>query len=65
MARSRWYLIKIEKGKLHFISEIPDTSPELTGSVDEDGNITTRGKDIHGYETVYRSEDQGRTWLRQ
>lgn len=62
MARTRWLFAAREGDSLKYISEIPDTSPELSGSVDDKGVITLKGKDINENITESRSEDGGYTW---
>lgn len=62
MARTMWLFAVREGDCLKYISEIPDTSPELSGSSDKRGVITLKGKDINGNITETRSEDGGYTW---
>lgn len=61
-ARSRRFFVDIKDGKIKFISEIPDTSPDISGSVKEDGSILLICKDINGNEKQYKSIDFGKTF---
>lgn len=61
-ARSRWFFVKIEDGDLKFISEIPDTSPDISGSIKKDGSILLICKDINGNEEQYKSTNFGKTF---
>lgn len=61
-ARSRWFFVEINDDKIKFISEIPDTSPDISGSVKEDGSILLVCKDINGNEKQYKSSDFGKTF---
>lgn len=61
-ARSRWFFVEINGGKLSFISEIPDTSPDISGEIDKEGVIFLYNKDINDNEHVYKSEDSGKTF---
>ncbi|WP_277251132.1 hypothetical protein [Peptoniphilus vaginalis] len=61
-ARSRWFLVKISGDKMEFISELEDTSPEASGSMNEDGTIHLEFKDINKNKTTYISKDKGRTF---
>lgn len=58
-ARSRRFFVEINNGKLNFISEVPDTSPDISGEINEDNLIFLYAKDIHGNENVYKSNDSG------
>lgn len=62
-ARSRWIFVEIKDDKINYISEIPDTSPDISGLVEEDGAILLICKDIHGNEVTYKSNDYGKTFL--
>lgn len=61
-ARSRRFFVDIKDGKIKFISEIPDTSPDISGSVKEDGSILLICKDINGNEKQYKSSDFGKNF---
>lgn len=61
-ARSRRFFVDIKDGKIKFISEIPDTSPDISGSVKEDGSILLICKDINGNEKQYKSTNLGKTF---
>ena len=61
-ARSRRFFVDIKDGKIKFISEIPDTSPDISGSVKEDGSILLICKDINGNEKQYKSCDFGKNF---
>ena len=61
-ARSRWFFVEINGGKLSFISEIPDTSPDICGEIDKEGVIFLYTKDINDNEHVYKSDDSGKTF---
>lgn len=60
--RSRWFFVKIEDGDLKFISEIPDTSPDISESIKKDGSILLICKDINGNEEQYKSTNFGETF---
>ncbi|WP_311482406.1 hypothetical protein [uncultured Anaerococcus sp.] len=61
-ARSRWFFVEIKDDKLDFISEIPDTSPDISGLIEGDGPILLICKDINGNEKQYKSIDFGKTY---
>ncbi|MCW6677959.1 hypothetical protein NH286_02170 [Anaerococcus sp. NML200574] len=61
-ARSRWFFIEVIDNKLNFISEIPDTSPEISGEISEDGLILLRCEDVNGNINFYKSDDLGKTF---
>ncbi|WP_277218057.1 hypothetical protein [Peptoniphilus vaginalis] len=61
-ARSHWFLVKISGDKMEFISELEDTSPEASGSMNEDGTIHLEFNDINKNKTTYISKDKGRTF---
>lgn len=61
-ARSRWFFVKIKGDKMNFISELKDTSPEVSGRVDENGNIYLKFTDINKNETSYLSKNGGKTF---
>lgn len=59
---SRWFFVDIKDGKLRFISEIPDTSPGMSGTIEENGAILLVCKDINGNEKQYKSINLGKTF---
>lgn len=61
-ARSRWFFVELKDGKLKFISEIPDTSPDMSGTIDENGSILLVCKDINGNEKQYKSTNLGKSF---
>lgn len=61
-ARSRWFFVEINGGKLSFISEVSDTSPDIIGEINKEGMIFLHTKDINSNEYVYKSEDSGKTF---
>ncbi|WP_106460099.1 hypothetical protein [Anaerococcus sp. Marseille-P3915] len=61
-ARSRWFFIEVIDNKLNFISEIPDTNPEISGEISEDGLILLRCEDVNGNINFYKSDDLGKTF---
>lgn len=61
-ARSRWFFVEVTDNKLNFISEIPDTSPEISGEISDDGLILLRCEDLNGNINFYKSEDLGKTF---
>lgn len=61
-ARSRWFFVEINRGYLNFISEIPDTSPDISGEIDKKGVIFLSTKDINDNEHVYKSDDSGKSF---
>lgn len=62
-ARSRWIFVEIKDEKINYISEIPDTSPDISGLVEDNGAILLVCKDIHGNEVTYKSNDSGKTFV--
>lgn len=62
MARIFWYFIKIENKRIVFISEAPDTAPNVEGKIDLDGRIYLKFTDINNNQTYYESTNQGNTW---
>lgn len=62
-ARSRWIFVEIKHEKINYISEIPDTSPNISGLVEDNGAILLVCKDIHGNEVTYKSNDSGKTFV--
>ena len=61
-ARSRWFFVKIKGDKMNFISELEETSPEVSGRADEKGNIYLKFTDVNKNETNYISRDGGKTF---
>ncbi|MFR7760732.1 MAG: hypothetical protein ACLU1X_07165 [Peptoniphilus grossensis] len=61
-ARSRWFFVKIVGDDMTFISELEETSPEVSGRVDENGIIYLKFRDINKNETSYISRDGGKTF---
>lgn len=62
-ARSGWIFVEIKDEKINYISEIPDTSPNISGLVEDNGAILLVCKDIHGNEVTYKSNDSGKTFV--
>ena len=61
-ARSRWFFVKIVGDDMTFISELEETSPGVSGSLDDSGNIFLKFTDVNKNETHYISRDGGRTF---
>lgn len=61
-ARSRWFFVKIVGDDMIFISELEETSPGVSGSLDDSGNIFLKFTDVNKNETHYISRDGGRTF---
>lgn len=61
-ARSRWFFVKIVGDDMTFISELEETSPGVSGSLDENGIIYLKFTDINKNETHYISRDGGKTF---
>ena len=61
-ARSRWFFVKIIGDDMNFISELEETSPGVSGRVDEKGNIYLNFIDINKNESHYLSRDGGKTF---
>lgn len=61
-ARSRWFFVKIRGDDMTFISELEETSPGVSGRVDEKGNIYLNFTDVSKNETSYLSRDGGKTF---
>ncbi len=61
-ARSRWFFVKIRGDDMTFISELEETSPGVSGRVDEKGNIYLNFTDVNKNETSYLSRDGGKTF---
>ncbi len=62
-ARSRCFFVEIINNKLNLISELPDTSPDISGKIVDDGSILLICKDINGNLKKYRSVDAGKTFV--
>lgn len=61
-ARSRWFFVKIRGDDMTFISELEETSPGVSGSLDDMGNIYLKFTDVNKNETHYISRDGGKTF---
>lgn len=61
-ARSRWFLVKISGGKMEFISELEETSPEVVGRMDDEGLIHLDFEDINNNKSNYISRNNGKTF---
>lgn len=61
-ARSRWFFVKILGDEMKFISELEETSPGVSGKVDENGNIYLKFTDVNKNEIKYISKDGGKTF---
>lgn len=61
-ARSRWFFVKILGDEMKFISELEETSPGISGKIDEKGNIYLKFTDVNKNETHYISKDVGKTF---
>lgn len=61
-ARSRWFFVKIKGNDMNFISELEETSPGVSGRVDEKGNIYLNFTDVSKNESHYISRDGGKTF---
>lgn len=61
-ARSRWFFVKIKGHDMTFISELEETSPGVSGRVDDKGNIYLKFTDVNKNETSYLSRDGGKTF---
>lgn len=61
-ARSRWFFVKIRGDDMDFISELEETSPGVSGSLDEKGNIYLKFTDVNKNESHYISRDGGKTF---
>lgn len=62
-ARSRWFFVEIINNEFNLISELPDTSPDISGEIVDDGSILLICKDINGNLKKYRSVDAGKTFV--
>ncbi len=61
-ARSHWFFVKISGDKIKFLSELEETSPKVSGSIDEDGVIHLEFEDINNNKSNYISRDKGKTF---
>lgn len=61
MARSLWYFVEVSNNDMVFISEIPDTSPNIEAKIEKE-KIVLRCEDVHGNIKFYESIDNGKTW---
>lgn len=61
-ARSRWFFVKISGDKIKFLSELEETSPKVSGRMDEDGFIHLDFEDINNNKNKYISKDKGKTF---
>lgn len=61
-ARSRWFFVKIRGDDMTFISELEETSPGVSGRVDDSGDIYLKFTDVNKNETHYISRDGGKTF---
>lgn len=61
-ARSRWFFVKIRGDDMTFISELEETSPGVSGSLDDKGNIYLNFTDVNKNESHYISRDGGKTF---
>lgn len=61
-ARSRWFFVKILGDEMKFISELEETSPGVSGKIDENGNIYLKFTDVNKNEIKYISKDGGKTF---
>lgn len=61
-ARSRWFFVEIKDAKLNFISEVTDTSPDISGEMNKEDVIILHTRDINGNEHFYESDDYGMTF---
>ena len=62
MARSFWYFVRIEDNRMIYISEAPDTDPNVEGKIDYEGIIHLTFTDINNNQTKYESINNGKTW---
>ena len=61
-ARSRWFLVKISDDKMEFLSELEETSPKVSGRMDDEGLIHLEFNDINNNKFNYISRDKGKTF---
>ncbi|WP_282925713.1 hypothetical protein [Helcococcus kunzii] len=63
VASSLWYFVEKVDNKIIFISELPDSSPQVEGKIDSKEIIHLTFKDIHDNITKYKSSDKGKNWV--
>ncbi|MDU6743442.1 hypothetical protein [Peptoniphilus harei] len=61
-ARSRWFFVKISEDKMKFISELEETSPKVSGRMDDEGLIHLDFEDINNNKSNYISRNNGNTF---
>ncbi len=61
-ARSRWFLVRISEDKMKFISELEETSPKVSGRMDDEGLIHLDFEDINNNKSNYISRNNGKTF---
>lgn len=61
-ARSRWFLVRISGNKMKFISELEETSPKVSGRMDDEGLIHLDFEDINNNKSNYISRNNGNTF---
>lgn len=61
-ARSRWFLVRISGNKMKFISELEETSPKVSGRMDDEGLIHLDFEDINNNKSNYISRNNGKTF---
>ena len=61
-ARSRWFFVKISEDKMKFISELEETSPKVSGRMDDEGLIHLDFEDINNNKSNYISRNNGKTF---
>lgn len=64
MTQVQWYFVKIDNGKMIFLSEIPDNSENIKANILPNGMIYLKAKDINGNIKVYKSVD-GINWSKE
>ena len=64
MSRVQWFFVKISENKMAFISELPDTKPNVNAKMNVKGVIFITFKDINGNTSKYKSADQGKSWIK-
>lgn len=62
MHLNRWFFVEIIDGKANFISELPKSSADVRGSVEEDGSICIEFIYVDTSVIRYISKDLGKTW---
>ena len=61
MSRVQWFFVKISENKKAFISELPDTKPNVNAKMNVKGVIFITFK---GNTSKYKSADQGKSWIK-